>query len=444
MLLQSLILKTLKLMIERDKKNIWHPFSPQKGGAELIHIERAEGAYLYTSDGRRLLDAIASWWVNIHGHGHPAIAKAIADQALKLDHVLFAGFTHTPAIELAEKLLDALTPSFSKIFYSDNGSTAVEVALKMALQYFFNKGIKGKNRIIAFENAYHGDTFGAMSAGGRSVFNAPFQDLLFDVVHIPTPNADNLTESLAQFEAAAKKGDVAAFIFEPLVQGASGMLMYEAADLDKILAIAKTYNIVCIADEVMTGFGRTGKTFATDYLNQKPDIICLSKGITGGFLPLGVTACNTKLYSAFDSEDKMKTFYHGHSYTANPIACAAAVASIDILRGPDCQDQISMICREHAVFLEKMKNHRQIKNIRQTGTILAIEIETPTETSYFNEIKTIITPFFLENEIIIRPLGNIVYLMPPYCISASQLKFIYETMENALIFLEKKIASAIP
>ncbi len=425
-------------MIERDKKNIWHPFSPQKGGAELIHIERAEGVYLYASDGRRFLDVIASWWVNIHGHGHPTIAKAIAEQALKLDHVLFAGFTHTPAIELAEKLLEVLPWTFSKVFYSDNGSTAVEVALKMALQYFFNKGETHRNRIIAFADAYHGDTFGAMSAGGRSVFNAPFQDLLFDVTHVPTPTVDNLEASITQFEAAAKAGNVAAFIFEPLVQGSSGMLMHEATGLDKLLAIAKTYNIVCIADEVMTGFGRTGRIFATDYLTQKPDIMCLSKGITGGFLPLGVTACNAEIFSAFDSSDMMKTFFHGHSYTANPIACAASVASMDLLRGPNCQNQIAMICEQHAAFLQKMKPHPLVKDIRQTGTILAMELKTEGDTSYFNPIKSLIQPFFFEKGILIRPLGNILYLMPPYCITETELLGVYEAMEEALVFLQKK------
>ena len=424
-------------MIERDKKNIWHPFTPQKGAAELIHIERAEGVYLYASDGRRFLDAIASWWVNIHGHGHPKIAQAIAEQALKLDHVLFAGFTHTPAITLAEKLLEVLPPTFSKVFYSDNGSTAVEVAMKMAVQYFFNRGETHKLRFIAFEGAYHGDTFGAMSAAERSPFNAPFQKLLFDVVHIPTPTVENLETSLAQFEVAAQQGDVAAFIFEPLVQGASGMLMYEAAGLDKLLAIAKTYNIVCIADEVMTGFGRTGKIFATDHLTQKPDIMCHSKGITGGFLPLGVTTCTSEIFSAFDSDDMMKTFFHGHSYTANPIVCAAAVASMDILRGADCQNQIAMICRQHAAFLEKMKGHPQIKDIRQTGTILAMELQTGENTSYFNSIKAIIQPFFLENGILIRPLGNVLYLMPPYCITETELLGVYEVMEKALVYLQK-------
>ena len=422
---------------ERDKAYVWHPFTPIKGAAEPIHIERGEGVYLYASDGRRFLDAIASWWVNIHGHGHPKIAQAIAEQALKLDHVLFAGFTHTPAITLAEKLLEVLPPTFSKVFYSDNGSTSVEVALKMAVQYFFNRGETHKFRFIAFEGAYHGDTFGAMSAAERSAFNAPFQKLLFDVVHIPTPTVENLETSLAQFEAAAQQGDVAAFIFEPLVQGASGMLMYEAAGLDKLLALSKAYNIVCIADEVMTGFGRTGKIFATDHLTQKPDIMCLSKGITGGFLPLGVTTCTAEIFSAFDSDDMMKTFFHGHSYTANPIVCAAAVASMDILRGEECQNQIAMICRQHAAFLKKMKPHPLIKNIRQTGTILAIELHTGENTSYFNSIKAIIQPFFLENGILIRPLGNVLYLMPPYCITETELLGVYEVMENALVYLQK-------
>ena len=355
---------------ERDKQNLWHPFTQMKNAADPIHIERAEGTYLYASDGRVFIDAIASWWVNIHGHGHPAIAKKIAEQAVQLDHVLFAGFTHTPAIELAESLLDVLPSHFDKVFYSDNGSTAVEVALKMSLQYFFNKGQKHKKRIIAFEDAYHGDTFGAMSAGGKSLFNAPFQELLFDVAHIPIPPPPQrgaLQADIAplrgggedvfrQFEEIAKAGDVAAFIFEPLVQGSAGMLMYDAESLDKLLAIAKAHHIICIADEVMTGFGRTGKMFASNYLVETPDIICLSKGITGGFLPLGVTVCTADIFNAFYDNELTKAFFHGHSYTANPISCAAAVASMEILRGPDCQKQIARIVAQHADFFATHQN----------------------------------------------------------------------------------------
>jgi adenosylmethionine---8-amino-7-oxononanoate aminotransferase len=431
---------------ERDKQNLWHPFTQMKIAADPIHIERAEGAYLYASDGRVFLDAIASWWVNIHGHGHPAIAKKIAEQAAKLDHVLFAGFTHTPAIELAEGLLSVLPPHFDKVFYSDNGSTAVEVALKMALQYFFNKGEKHKTRIIAFENAYHGDTFGAMSAGGKSLFNEPFQELLFDVAHIPIPNGENMahpdsigTEGVLQlFQEIAKTGNVAAFIFEPLVQGSAGMLMYDAESLDKLMAIAKAHNILCIADEVMTGFGRTGKMFASNHLTETPDIICLSKGITGGFLPLGVTACTADIYEAFYCDELTKAFFHGHSYTANPISCAAAVASLEILRGSDCQEQIARIVAQHAVFLQHIKTHPFVKNARQTGTILAIDLNTSEGTSYTNSIKTAAQQFFLDNGILIRPLGNILYLMPPYCVSENDLERVYGVIERALDFFDHR------
>ena len=337
---------------ERDKQTLWHPFTQMKTAVAPIHIEKAQGAYLYASDGRVFIDAIASWWVNIHGHGHPLIAKKIAEQAAQLDHVLFAGFTHTPAIALAEGLLSVLPHHFDKIFYSDNGSTAVEVALKMALQYFYNRGQKHKTRIIAFENAYHGDTFGAMSAGGRNLFNAPFQELLFDVVHIPIPNSENTEGVLQQFETIAAAGDVAAFIFEPLVQGSAGMLMYEAEPLDALLAIAKAHHIICIADEVMTGFGRTGKMFACNYLTQLPDIICLSKGITGGFLPLGVTACTATIYNAFYDNDLTKAFFHGHSYTANPISCAAAVASLEIL-GWIVKNKLTKLLNTMPFFVKK-------------------------------------------------------------------------------------------
>lgn len=421
---------------ERDKQNLWHPFTQMKNAADPIHIERAEGTYLYASDGRVFIDAIASWWVNIHGHGHPAIAKKIAEQAVQLDHVLFAGFTHTPAIELAESLLGVLPPHFDKVFYSDNGSTAVEVALKMALQYFFNKGEKHKKRIIAFENAYHGDTFGAMSAGGKSLFNAPFQELLFDVAHIPIPKGSDTEGVFQQFEAIAKAGDVAAFIFEPLVQGSAGMLMYDAESLDKLLAIAKAHHIICIADEVMTGFGRTGKMFASNYLVETPDIICLSKGITGGFLPLGVTVCTADIFNAFYDNELTKAFFHGHSYTANPISCAAAVASMEILRGPDCQKQIARIVAQHADFLQRIKTNPFVKEARQTGTILAIELNTTENTSYTNTIKARAQQFFFDNGILIRPLGNIIYLMPPYCISEEDLQKIYGVIEKALVFLK--------
>src|ERR1039458_604558 len=304
---------------EKDKAYIWHPFTQMKVSMEPIHIERAEGCILYASDGRKFIDAISSWWVNIHGHSNPFIAEAIARQAREMEHVIFAGFTHTPAILLAEKLVEILPGNFAKVFYSDDGSTSVEVALKMALQYWFNKGVP-KTKVIAFTNAYHGDTFGAMSVGSRSVFNAPFQELLFDVKHVPVSIGNDVEKSIERFTKIAKGNDVAAFIYEPLVQGAGGMVIYEAKHLERMLSIAKAHEILCIADEVMTGFGRTGSLFASNYMDEKPDIICLSKGITGGFLPLGVTVCTQEIFDAFYSDEKSKALFHGHSYTANPIA----------------------------------------------------------------------------------------------------------------------------
>jgi adenosylmethionine-8-amino-7-oxononanoate aminotransferase len=416
---------------EKDKAFIWHPFTQMKTAMEPIHIERAEGCMLYASDGRKFIDAVSSWWVNIHGHSNPFIAEAIARQAREMEHVIFAGFTHTPAILLAEKLIEILPDNFAKVFFSDDGSTSVEVALKMALQYWFNKGIP-KTRVIAFDNAYHGDTFGAMSVGARSIFNAPFHELLFDVEHIPVPIGNDIEESINRFTAFAKEGNVAAFIYEPLIQGAAGMVMYEARHLERLLTIAKANNILCIADEVMTGFGRTGKLFASDYLIQKPDIICLSKGITGGFLPLGITVCTQEIFDAFYSDEKSKALFHGHSYTANPIACAAANASLELLLHPNCTEQIKMISTNHESFINKIKSHSFVRNACHTGTIIAIEFNTKEDSSYFNSITNDIYKYALDCGVLLRPLGNIIYFMPPYCIVHEELHTVYDVMEGVI------------
>ncbi|MCU7548108.1 adenosylmethionine--8-amino-7-oxononanoate transaminase [Chitinophagaceae bacterium LB-8] len=423
---------------EKDKAYIWHPFTQMKLAGEAIHIERAEGCYLYSSNGDQYLDGISSWWVNIHGHAHPYIAEKIAQQCLQLEHVIFAGFTHTPAIKLAEKLLALLPGSFSKVFYSDNGSTAVEVALKMALQYWYNKGEIGKTKIIAFEDAYHGDTFGAMSVGARSVFTAAFQELLFDVVHIPLPSDDNIDQCTEMLQQMTSKGDVAAFIFEPLVLGAAGMKMYKPEHLDMLLAVAKRNGVLCIADEVMTGFGRSGKNFAIEHLVHRPDIICLSKGITGGFLPLSVTICTEDIYQAFYSDEATKALFHGHSYTANPVACAAALASMEILTQPETQQQIRLIAQEHHSFLQNIKDHPFIKGARQTGTILALEIKTTENTSYFNLIRDDAYNFCLGKGVLLRPLGNIIYFMPPYCITQTELQLVYGVIIDMLHYLQEK------
>lgn len=420
-------------ILQKDKKYIWHPFTPLQGGAEPIPIVSAKGTYLFTEDGRAILDAVSSWWVNIHGHSRPEIAQAIAQQAMDLEHVIFAGFTHAPATNLAEKLVSIFPENISKVFYSDNGSTSVEVALKMAIQYWFNRGER-KNKIIAIEGAYHGDTFGSMSVGDRSVFSAPFNPFLFDVEFIPFPDDENEEEVFEKFSAIARTKNVAAFIYEPLVQGAAGMRMYKASFLERLLTVARSNQIIGIADEVMTGFGRTGKFFASDHLKVEPDIICVSKGITGGFLPLGVTACSQKITEAFDSPDKNKTFYHGHSYTANPIACAAALASFELLMSLECQQNIARITKRHSDFVDKIKGHKMIKQARSLGTILAIELLDQQQSSYFSDLRLKIYPYFLERDILLRPLGNVIYLIPPYIISNEDLDRVYVEIE---LFINK-------
>jgi adenosylmethionine---8-amino-7-oxononanoate aminotransferase len=416
-------------LAQRDLAVIWHPYTQMLTADAPIGIVKGEGAYLITESGEKFIDAISSWWVNIHGHAHPYIAQKVYKQLQTLEHAIFAGFTHPGAVELAEKILQILPNNQRKVFYTDNGSTAVEVALKMSLQ-FWNNQHKKRLKIVAFENAYHGDTFGAMAVSGRSAFTAPFDTLLFDVIFIPTPNAGNIkniTSHLTQH-----KSDIACFIFEPLVQGASGMLMYEAAYLDQLIAHCRTENILTIADEVMTGFGRTGKLFATDYLQHKPDIMCFSKGLTGGTMPLGLTTCTQPIYDAFLSNDKLKTLFHGHSFTANPVACAAALASYDLLMQPQTMQNISRIAAQHCAFKQKIQHHPKLKNVRQTGTILAIEWQNHANTSYFSDLRTLLYDFFIAKNIIIRPLGNIIYILPPYCISPTDLAYIYQQIEVAL------------
>ncbi|MFN3315334.1 MAG: adenosylmethionine--8-amino-7-oxononanoate transaminase, partial [Raineya sp.] len=389
-----------KNILQKDEQYIWHPFTPLVGSLPPLPIVRAEGMYLYTQDGRAILDAIASWWVNLHGHCHPAIAEAIYQQAQTLEHIIFAGFTHQPAVELAENLLKILPKNQKKVFFSDDGSTACEVALKMALQYWYNKGIK-KTKVIALQGAYHGDTFGAMSVGDRNPFNAPFAEKLFEVEFLPFPacyqvaccagnrnvsKCQKVSICIKKMQELAQSGEVAAFIYEPLVQGAAGMRMYSVEILEKLLEIAKENEIVCIADEVMTGFGRTGKLFASQYMQNSPDIMCLSKGITGGVTPLGVTTCTEEIIEPFRSAEKSKTFYHGHSFTANPLACAAARASMQILLQKETLNAIARIGERHIQFEGKVREHKNLSDVRTLGTILALELQTAEATSYFNEI----------------------------------------------------------
>lgn len=416
-------------LAQQDKNVIWHPYTQMQNAPLPIVIVKGEGSYLITEEGVRLIDAISSWWVNIHGHAHPYIAQKVFEQLQLLEHCIFAGFTHKPAIELAQKILSILPQNQKKVFYTDNGSTAVEVALKMSLQFWNNKSAK-RLKILAFENAYHGDTFGAMAVSGRSAFTNPFNELLFDVIFIPTPNYRNIVDIKVQI--TNHKQNLACFIFEPLVQGASGMLMYEATYLDQIIAHCNDEKILTIADEVMTGFGRTGKLFASDYLKHKPDIMCFSKGLTGGTMPLGLTTCTQDVYNAFLSDDKLKTLFHGHSFTANPVACASALASWDLLMQPQTMLNVERIADQHTAFKAKIENHPKLKNVRQTGTILALEWRNNSPTSYFNDLRNQLYNFFMSKNIILRPLGNIIYILPPYCISQPDLEYIYQQIELAL------------
>jgi adenosylmethionine-8-amino-7-oxononanoate aminotransferase len=423
---------------EFDRKHIWHPFTSLDADEDPILIENAEGIYLYSQDGRKIIDAVSSWWVNLHGHSHPKIAKAIANQAQVLEHVIFAGFTHKPAIQLAKNLLTILPDNQSKIFFSDNGSTAVEVALKMAFQFWYNQGISHKKKVIVFHGAYHGDTFGAMSVGERGPFTAPFSSYLFDVRHVNFPKSANDVDVIKQFTSLVESDDVAAFIYEPLVQAAAGMRMYEPSLLDALVTIAHSQNVICIADEVFTGFGRTGKMFASDYLPSKPDIIAMSKGITGGALPLGATSCTERITDAFKSHDHNKTFFHGHSYTANPIACSAANASFELLMEEECQAQIKKISELHIAFSERIKHVDTILDVRCIGTILAIELNTAAGTSYFSDVRKEILTYFLKRNILLRPLGNVMYILPPYVIQEEQLGEIYNYIEDFLLELKNK------
>ncbi len=418
---------------ERDKKVTWHPYTQMKLSPESIGIKNAEGVYLFSENGEQYIDAISSWWVNLHGHAHPYIARKISEQLNRLEHVIFAGFTHEPAIELAEKLLNILPGDMAKVFYSDNGSTAIEVALKMAHQYHQNKNEKKKTKVIAIEGAYHGDTFGAMSVSARNVFTAPFNSMLFDVDFIPFPSIEQEEISLAALEKLLKTGNISCFIAEPLLQGCAGMRTYSADVLEKMFLLCKKYDALIIADEVLTGFGRTGSLFACYQLkNAKPDIICLSKGLTGGTLPMGVTASTDEVFDAFLSDDAHKTLFHGHSFTANPIGCVAGLASLDLLLSEDCQKDIHRIVAKHKSQVERFAAYTNVKDVRHCGTIFTIEIDTGAESDYLSEGRDYFYKFFIERKILMRPLGNILYLLPPYCITDEELDFVYNAMEELL------------
>lgn len=414
---------------ERDRAVNWHPYTQMKNADDIIPIVKGEGIYLFDDKGNKYIDAVSSWWVTLHGHAHPYIAKRVSEQLHTLEQVIFAGFTHEPAIQLSENLLKLLPENQKKVFYSDNGSTAVEVALKMCIQYSYNQKSK-KTKILALKNAYHGDTFGAMSVSGRSAWTKPFGEMLFEVVFIDPPTLQNLNSLKAFIKNISD--EISCFIYEPLVQGAAGMLMHKAEDLSELMKFCREQNILMIQDEVFTGFGRTGKLFAADHLSEQPDIMCFSKGLTGGTMPMGITSCSQEIFDAFLSDDAYKTLFHGHSFTANPLSCTAALASMELLLEEKTLQRINLISEKHSAFAEILKQHPKVQHVRQTGTILAWEIITSNQTSYFNDVGKLLYKKFLKRGIILRPLGNVMYLVPPYCITGEELDFVYQNIWEVL------------
>lgn len=413
-----------------DGSPVWHPFTQHALLRDVPVIARAEGAWLETADGRRILDAISSWWVTTHGHGHPRIVEAIREQAGRMDQIIFAGLTHEPAEQVAAALVGLAPSGLAHVFFSDSGSTAVEVALKMALGFFRNRGDR-RTRILALEHAYHGDTIGTMSVGARGVFNSPYEPLLFEVGRVPFPVAGSEDVTLAALQRACAKGDVAAMIVEPLILGAGGMLMYPPAVLGEIAAICRRHGVLLIADEVMTGWGRTGTLFACDQAGVAPDIMCVAKGLTGGALPLAATLATREIFDAHYSTDRSRTFWHSSSYTANPIACAAAVANIEIWKSEPVLDRIATLADLQKRALQRFDGDGRFTSVRQLGTITALDVKVGDE-GYLAGIGPRLYEAFMARDVLLRPLGNTIYLMPPYCAVSGDIDTIYSAIAEVV------------
>jgi len=414
---------------ERDKKHLWHPLTQHKIHPDALPIVKAEGALLFDDQGKEYIDGIASWYTAVYGHCNSYIIEKASEQMQQLDQIVFAGFTHEPAIRLSEELIKILPANQEKIFFSDNGSTANEVGIKMALQYHFNKGEK-RNTIIAFQDGFHGDTFGAMSASGLSVYNGPFEDFFIDVQRIPTPNKDNFDAVIKELLEIIATYDVAAFIYEPLVQGANAMHMFEGAYLNEILQICSANKIITIADEVMTGFGKTGKNFSSEYIETKPDIISMSKALTAGFVPMAVTSCTQEIYDAFLDDSVGKAFFHAHTYSANPIACSVAIAGMELLQSKEIQDNIRRIIQSHQDFDSKINKHPKIKTTRQKGVIYALDLNI--EMDRYGKKRYEIFDHFMQQGVCLRPLGKTIYILPPYVITKNQLNQVYNAILELL------------
>jgi len=413
----------------RDQKYLWHPLTQHKLHPEHLAITKAKATTLWDEEGKTYIDGIASWYTCMYGHCNDYIINKVTEQFKNLDQVVFSGFTHEPAIKMSEDLMTILPSNQSKIFFSDNGSTSVDIAIKMALQYHFNKN-QNRKTIICLENAFHGDTFGAMAVSGLSVYNGPFESFLIDVKRIPVPNSSNFQEVYKTFSSLINSGDIAGFIFEPLVQGAAAMKMYEAEYLDKLIAYAQQNDVICIADEVMTGFGKTGRYFASDYLENKPDIMCLSKSLTGGLVPMALTTCSARIYDAFYDDDMSKGLFHGHTYSANPTACTAVSASIDLLVSKTIQEDAKRVHQKHLEFENHISKHSLVKSTRVLGVIFALDMKINMDR--YGKVRYQIFDFFMQNGVFLRPLGNTIYILAPFVITNRELDKIYEVIESCL------------
>jgi adenosylmethionine---8-amino-7-oxononanoate aminotransferase len=419
---------------------VWHPYTQMKTMPEPLRVRSGKGVMLELEDGRKLMDCISSWWVTLHGHSQSEIAEAIYHQALQLEQVIYAGLTHEPAERLAQRLIHLLPEGLTHVFYSDDGSTSVEVGLKMAFQYWKNLGVTGRTRFLSFEGAYHGDTLGAMSVGHRSVFTDSFKEMMFEVDFLPYPETFMDDPDIEEKESKAlsaldtlleKKGNIyAALIIEPLVQGAGGMRMCRPEFLVSLQNRLKQHDILMIYDEVMVGFGRTGDFFACQKSKIQPDILCLAKGLTGGFLPLAATICTEKIFQSFYDDDPYKTFYHGHSYTANPLGCAAGLASLDLLEAN--KNRFMHMETWHHKGIKELKSHSALHRFRTCGTIAAMDVRVKKEEGYLNAIGPILKQKFFDKGFLMRPLGNVIYILPPYCITKNELFSIYECIKHVI------------
>ena len=414
---------------QRDKKHLWHPLTQHKLHPETLAVVKAEGALLFDESGKQYIDGISSWYTCMYGHCNPFIIQKVYQQMQRLDQVVFSGFTHQPAISLSEELIKILPANQEKLFFSDNGSTAVEIGIKMALQYHYNKGKKRKT-MLAFENGFHGDTFGAMSVSGLSVYNGPFEEFFMAVERIPVPTKANIASILKRLTTLLQTEDVAGFVYEPLVQGAAAMKMHDAAGLNQILKLLKSHDVICVADEVMTGFGKTGSYFASDHIEVKPDVICLSKALTAGLVPMAITSSTQKVYDAFYSNDMAKGLFHGHTYTANPLACTAALAGLELLQSKEIQANIVKIITSHKRFDALIKNHPKIRATRQCGIIYALDLDL--EMTRYGHLRDKLFNHFMNNGVFLRPLGNTIYILTPFVVTDAQLQKIYDVIISAL------------